>query len=127
MKYVWSAATAVVLAALMGPRVESCEQMFADMWFTTYHGALPGEFENGRVGVLRPHYYRPDLLMAYRTLSGVRMSVEEKARPAEQAGIRADAAGGIQSLRSGDGTGRLSGQLVGPGAAEAERHAECHA
>jgi hypothetical protein len=66
---------AVVLACLAGPRAaEGCGPFLTSMLFTTYHGALPGEFESGHVPVLRPHFYRRDLLLAYRTLSGVRMS-----------------------------------------------------
>src|SRR5215471_7891812 len=82
MKYAWILAMVVVLAGLLGPHAaDSCGPFFTTMLFTTYHGALPGEFESGRVGVLRPHYYRADLLMAYRTLSGVKLSAGETARP----------------------------------------------
>ena len=82
MKYTWILAMVVVLAGLLGPHAaDSCGPFFTTMLFTTYHGALPGEFESGRVGVLRPHYYRADLLMAYRTLSGVKLSAGETGRP----------------------------------------------
>ena len=71
MKYAWVLAMAVVMACLVGPRLESCGPFPIDMLFTTYHGVLPAELESGQVGVLRPHFYRRDLLLAYRTLSGL--------------------------------------------------------
>ena len=83
MKWAWGLAMAVVAACLVGPRLESCGPFLSSMLFTTYHGALPGEFEKGRVGVLRPHFYRRDLLLAYRTLSGIRMSPGEAPPAAE--------------------------------------------
>jgi hypothetical protein len=81
MKYAWIAALAIVIAGLMGPRAESCGPFFETMLFTTYHGSPKGDFEGGRVGVLRPHFYRADLLMAYRTLSGVKLSAGEVPAP----------------------------------------------
>lgn len=77
MKYAWMAAVLVVVAGLVGPRAESCGPFLQSMLFTTYHGAPAGAFEKGHVGVLRPHFYRADLLMAYRTLSGVKLSAGE--------------------------------------------------
>jgi hypothetical protein len=82
MKYAWMAAMAVVVACLMMPHAaESCGPFLTTMLFTTYHGAFPGEFESGRIGAIRPHYYRRDLLLAYRAFSGVKMPAE--ARPAQ--------------------------------------------
>jgi hypothetical protein len=81
MKYAWIAALGIVLAGLLGPRAESCGPFFETMLFTTYHGTPKGDFEGGRVGVLRPHFYRADLLMAYRTLSGVKLSAGEVPAP----------------------------------------------
>jgi hypothetical protein len=77
---------ASVAALLIGPRLaDSCGVVpMPDLWFTTYHGALAGEFESGHLGVLRPHYWRRDLLLSYRTLSGVPWSAgESAARSAE--------------------------------------------
>jgi hypothetical protein len=77
MKRAWYAAIAVVLVGFLGYRAESCGPFLESMLFTTYHGAPAGSFDKGRVGVLRPHFYRADLLMAYRTLSGVKLSAGE--------------------------------------------------
>src|SRR5437764_14700192 len=65
------AATGELLVFALGvmilPRVaDTCGPFLTDFRFTSYHGALPGEFESARLGVVRPHYYRADLLMAYR-------------------------------------------------------------
>jgi hypothetical protein len=81
MKYVWAAAFGIVVMGLVGPRAESCGPFFESLLFTTYHGAPKGDLEAGRVGVLRPHFYRADLMMAYRTMSGVKMSPGETATP----------------------------------------------
>jgi tetratricopeptide (TPR) repeat protein len=84
MKYAWGLAMAVVLAALVGPRAADSCASFEEVKFTSYHHALPGEFESGRLGVLRPHYYRRDLLLAYRVLSGVPVRAQDKAQSAPE-------------------------------------------
>jgi hypothetical protein len=81
MRYVWIVALLIVAAGLMGPRLESCGPFFADMLFTTYHHAPASTFEAGSVGVLRPRFYRADLMMAYRTLSGVKLGAGEVPQP----------------------------------------------
>jgi hypothetical protein len=74
---------AIALAALwMVPHVaDSCGPFLPDFWFTSYHGPLDSEFDNGRFGVVRPHYYRRDLLRIYRTWSGIPRGAGEWKRP----------------------------------------------
>jgi hypothetical protein len=61
--------------------VESCGPFLEFAQFTTYHTTFPDEFASGRFGVLRPHYWRADLLVAYRILSGVLVSKGETPGP----------------------------------------------
>src|SRR5262245_38212980 len=81
MKYVWMVALLIVGAGLMGPRLESCGPFFQDLLFTTDHHAQAVAVEAGRVGVLRAQFYRADLMMAYRTLSGVKLGAGEVPQP----------------------------------------------
>ena len=61
-----------VLAAALGTREGAgCGPFLMDLEFTTYHGPTPAERAAGQIGVLRPHYYREPLVLAYRALSGL--------------------------------------------------------
>lgn len=53
------------------PFAETCGPFLPEIRFTTHNGVLPGEFASGHPGVFRPHYLRRDLLLAYRTFSGI--------------------------------------------------------
>jgi hypothetical protein len=90
MRYGWLAAVVIVLAGLFGPRLESCGPFLSTILFTTYHGAPKGDFESGKTGVLRPHFYRADLMLAYRTLSGVKLSADEASAPLNEGAPAAD-------------------------------------
>jgi hypothetical protein len=71
--------TAAVAALWIGPRIaESCGPWLIYWRFNTYNGTAAGELQSGTVGVLRPHYYRSDLLFSYRLLSGVPRGGDEK-------------------------------------------------
>ena len=62
----------IPLAILFAPGlVQSCGPYIESALFTTCEVAFPGGFASGKFGVLRPGYSRADLLMAYRTLSGI--------------------------------------------------------
>jgi tetratricopeptide (TPR) repeat protein len=75
-----------------------CGPFLPELEFTPAHGPLPGaerSFARGQSGVIRPHFYHEPLLLAYRQLSGVPMSVGEAAalfpapHPAGQRGAAA--------------------------------------
>jgi hypothetical protein len=66
---------------LVGYRAESCGPFLESMLFATYHGVPAGTFESGKAGVVRPHFYRADLLLAYRALSDVKLSAGETPQP----------------------------------------------
>ncbi len=72
MKHGWILASAVLAGLIVLPRyVDSCSPAPAELRFTTYHNMLPAELAGGRIGVLRPHFRRRSLLLAYRGLSGL--------------------------------------------------------
>ncbi len=72
MKHGWIAAAALAGGLIVLPRyLDSCSPAPAELRFTTYHNMLPAELSAGRLGVLRPHFRRWSLLVAYRDLSGV--------------------------------------------------------
>jgi hypothetical protein len=78
MKYGRALGLALVCLLVLLPHyVDSCSFAPPELRFTTYHNPLPGEFSSGRVGVLRPHYRRRYLLLAYRELSGVPLTSDE--------------------------------------------------
>jgi hypothetical protein len=69
----------LLLGALM---VYPCGPFLPELEFTPVHGPVPGgeqAFARGQLGVLRPHFYREPLLLAYRRLAGVPLSAEEAA------------------------------------------------
>jgi len=79
MKWLRLLASLAVLAVALGPRDgNGCGPFLTDLEFTTYHGPTPAELAAGQIGVLRPHFYREPLLLAYRTLSGAPLTPEEK-------------------------------------------------
>lgn len=74
----------VGLALLAAARfAETCGPWLPEIRFTTHNGALPGEFASGHPGVFRPHYFRRDLLLAYRTFSGIPFNHQELERTSE--------------------------------------------
>lgn len=84
----WRRVLILVFAALFVPgAVDSCGPFYEMALFTTYHGTFPGEFAAGNFGVLRPHFNRADLLMAYRMLSGVMVSAGETPGPLRDVGV----------------------------------------
>jgi hypothetical protein len=88
MKHGWVLGLVLVSLLVFLPHyLDSCAYAPPELRFTTYHNPLPGEFSSGRVGVLRPHYRRRYLLLAYRELSGVPLTSDEmQAQPPEPAG-----------------------------------------
>ena len=72
MKHASILAAALLAGLIVLPRyVDSCSPAPAELRFTTYHNMLPAELAGGRLGVLRPHFRRRSLLLAYRGLSGL--------------------------------------------------------
>ena len=72
MKHAWILAAALLAGLIVLPRyLDSCSPAPAELRFTTYHNMLPAELARGQVGVLRPHFRRRSLLLAYRGLSGL--------------------------------------------------------
>jgi hypothetical protein len=77
MKYGWILGAMLVAGLVVVPRwLESCGPFPMELRFTAYHG-LPEESDGGKLGVLRPHFYRRDLLLAYRGLAGLPLSPGE--------------------------------------------------
>lgn len=75
-------AAALALAALLAPEAgDSCGPFFPEMRFTTYHGLAADELAKGQYGVVRPHFWRADLIVAYRAFSGVPLREDEDAAP----------------------------------------------
>lgn len=77
MKYAWLLLVVLVALVVFSWPAISCGPFISEMRFTTYRHPLPGELASGRLGVLRPHYWRWDLLLAYRTLSGLPLKAGE--------------------------------------------------
>ena len=76
-------AFAVPVAILFAPGlVQSCGPFIESALFTTYEVAYPGAFASGELGVLRPAYTHSNLLMVYRTLSGIPLDTNESPAPA---------------------------------------------
>jgi hypothetical protein len=71
----------VLLAAVLaGPReAESCGPFLSEAQFSYVSTPPPGVFARGQLGILRPHYYRRYLVVAFRYLTGVPLSREEAA------------------------------------------------
>jgi len=78
MKYGWVLGLVLLSLLVFLPHyLDSCSFAPPELRFTTYHNPLPGELSSGRVGVLRPHFRRRYLLLAYRELSGVPLTADE--------------------------------------------------
>ncbi|MDR3700704.1 MAG: hypothetical protein P4L56_13755 [Candidatus Sulfopaludibacter sp.] len=78
MKHAWILASALLAGLIVLPRyVDSCSPAPPELRFTTYHNMLPAELAGGRIGVLRPHFRRRSLLLAYRGLSGLPVRTDE--------------------------------------------------
>ena len=76
-------ALAIPAAILFAPGlVQSCGPYIESALFTTAEVAFPGGFASGELGVLSPDYSHSDLLMAYRTLSGIPLDSNETPAPA---------------------------------------------
>lgn len=77
------AAFAVPAAILFAPGlVQSCGPFIESALFTAHEVPFPGGFASGQPGVLRPDYSHADLLMVYRTLSGIPLDANESPAPA---------------------------------------------
>ncbi|HWC96184.1 MAG TPA: hypothetical protein VG456_05535 [Candidatus Sulfopaludibacter sp.] len=86
MKHGWILGLSLLLLLVVAPHyVDSCSPGPAELRFATYHNPLPEDLAHGRVGVLRPHFRRRYLLLAYRDLSGVPSTLpHEEVRKPEQ-------------------------------------------
>ena len=72
----------VLLLLLSAVFIYPCGPFLPDLEYAPTHGPVPGAeqpFARGQLGVLRPHFYREPLLLAYRQLSGVPLTAEEAA------------------------------------------------
>lgn len=79
--------TTVLAAGLLAPLyVETCSPPPKELRFTPYHNMLPSEVADGRLGVLRPHFRRRYLLLAYRELSGIPIKPAELDPPVDREG-----------------------------------------
>jgi hypothetical protein len=77
----WLIAGVALVAFLTIPQNgDSCGPFIPTMEFTSYHGLLPGDLASGRYGVVRPHFWRHDLLLSYRAFSGVRLANPDDAK-----------------------------------------------
>ena len=88
MRYGWGmAAAGILLMALVTPEAgDSCGPFFPEMRFTTYHGLPAQELAKSQYGVVRPHFRRADLVVAYRAFSGVPLGEDEDAAPPAEPG-----------------------------------------
>jgi len=79
MKMIRLAAVALLAAVLFSPRdAVTCGPFFPEYEFAPLHGPIDvGAYVGGRLGVIRPHFYRGPLLIAYRHLAGVRWTAAE--------------------------------------------------
>jgi hypothetical protein len=70
----------LVAAVLAGPpEAESCGPFFSFAQFSYVATPPQAVFARGQLGILRPHYYRRYLVVAFRYLTGVPLSPEEAA------------------------------------------------
>lgn len=85
MKYGWILAVVLLASLVFLPRyLDSCASPPDELRFTTYHNIFPADLAAGRLGVIRPHFRRRYLLLAYRELAGVPLNADElKAQPAD--------------------------------------------
>jgi len=68
----------LLTAVLAGPpEAESCGTLLSVAQFSYVATPPPGVFARGQLGILRPHYYRRYLVVAFRYLTGVPLSREE--------------------------------------------------
>jgi hypothetical protein len=86
MKGHWWLGGAAMAALLLLPQSgDSCGPFIESMEFTTYHGLVPGDLASGHLGVVRPHFYRRELLLAYRAFSGLGGNNLPASEPSPQA------------------------------------------
>jgi hypothetical protein len=81
MRWLRIVAVLIAGAALFSPKdANSCGPWFPEYEFTPLHGPIDRPaFASGQLGVVRPHFYRESLLIAYRQLVGVPLTAEEVA------------------------------------------------
>jgi hypothetical protein len=79
MKTIRLAMLALLAAVLLSPQdAVTCGPFFPEYEFAPLHGPIDrAEYVSGHLGVLRPHFYREPLLIAYRHLAGVRWTADE--------------------------------------------------
>jgi hypothetical protein len=79
MKTIRLAVLALLAAALFSPQdAVTCGPFFPEYEFAPLHGPIDlGEYVGGHLGVVRPHFYREPLLIAYRHLAGIHWTPAE--------------------------------------------------
>jgi len=79
MKMIRLAVLALLAVALFSPQdAVTCGPFFPEYEFAPLHGPVDrAEYVSGHLGVLRPHFYREPLLIAYRHLVGVHWTPAE--------------------------------------------------
>jgi tetratricopeptide (TPR) repeat protein len=79
MKFGWAAAVALPMALVILPHyLDSCAYAPPELRFATYHNPLPDDIAAGRTGVVRPHFRRRYLLLAYREMMGPPLNAGER-------------------------------------------------
>jgi hypothetical protein len=118
MKHASILATALLAGLIVLPRyVDSCSPAPPELRFTTYHNTLPQDLAGGRLGVLRPHFRRRSLLLAYRGLSGLPLNATESQPPNGPTASAGDAwlkarllVPGASGMRAIDASKKVPGQ-----------------
>src|SRR5437868_1239128 len=71
---------ALIPTALLVVRTLACGPDFEpEIFVSPHHPDSPAKFASGELGILQPGYYHADLIVAYRYLSGGRLTDAEKA------------------------------------------------
>ncbi|HKO18011.1 MAG TPA: hypothetical protein VJU82_03910, partial [Acidobacteriaceae bacterium] len=75
-----AALAAVAPCVLLLLRTLACGPDFgSEVFVSPHHPDSPAKFAKGQIGILQPGYYHEDLIVAYRYLSGSRLSDAEQA------------------------------------------------
>ena len=73
-------AAAAISAAFLYIRARACGPDWApDVFIPEHHPSSPKLYGDGRLGILQPGYFHTELVVAYRYLSGGKLSDAEKA------------------------------------------------
>ena len=121
----WLAAGGLLLLVLLPQAGDGCGPFIETMKFTAYHGLLQSDLDAGQYGVIRPHFVRRELLLAYRALSGVPLSEkDDTSEPAPASGSVQDWLKARQEVAGAPALSQLATDRKVPGG-DYQEYANC--